>query len=59
MSIRIGDQVTDPRQSCPRTGEVIDVITNPACLMRTVVIEWADNHEMDEMQEIEFGPLED
>ncbi len=59
MSIQVGDQVRDPRLSDPRMGEVIEVIRNPACLMRTLLIEWADNHAVDEILEIEFGPLED
>lgn len=59
MAIQVGDQVRDPRFSDPRTGEVIEVIRNPACLMRTLVIQWADDLTVDELQEIEFGPLED
>lgn len=59
MAISRGTMLFDPRiPEKNRWGTVIDVLTNPACLMRTLVIEWPDG-EVEELEEIEFGPLED
>lgn len=61
MAILIGDLLVDPREgSEKRLGTVIEVIRNPACLMRTLVIEWHDPIAViEELPELEFGPLED
>lgn len=61
MAINRGDMLVDPRaESRKRLGTVVEVIRNPACLMRTLVIEWHDSIAvLEEIPEIEFGPLED
>lgn len=61
MAIMIGDSVLDPRQKTPaRYGIVLEVIRNPACLMRTLVVAWHDPITViEELPEIEFGALED
>ncbi len=61
MAIQPGNRVFDPRvPDQQREGTVINVRTNPACLMRTLVIQWHDNQEgIEELEEIEFGSLED
>lgn len=56
MHTRIGDQVTHPQNG--QIGEVIDILTNPACLMRTLVIHWVSG-DTEELAELEFGPLDD
>lgn len=53
---QIGDVVTHPETG--EQGEVQEILTNPACLLRTLVISWQSG-EMEEMDELEFGPLED
>lgn len=59
MAISAGTKVQDPRQNQQeRTGKVILVRKNPACLMRTLVIQWNDK-SIEELEEIMFGPLED
>ncbi|PSR21947.1 MAG: hypothetical protein C7B45_08625 [Sulfobacillus acidophilus] len=61
MAIQPGNSVFDPRvPDLKREGTVIHVLTNPACLMRTLIIQWHDEQgRIEEMEEIEFGPLED
>jgi hypothetical protein len=60
MAMKEGDQVTDPRRpDANRMGYVIRIRRNPACLMRTVVVKWDDGTADEELEEIEFGPLED
>lgn len=60
MAIQEGDEVIDPRRVGPvRTGKVIRVRQNPVCLMRAVVIRWHDDESIEELEEREFGPLED
>ena len=60
MAIQEGDHVTDPRQpAVRRSGRVIRIRRNPACLMRAVVVKWDDTGTEEELEEIEFGPLED
>lgn len=56
MHANIGDHVTHPESG--QHGEVIDILTNPACLLRTLVITW-EHGETDELSELEFGPLDD
>lgn len=56
MYVKIGDKLIHPENG--ESGEVIAVETNPACLLRTLVIQW-ENGETDEWSELEFGPLED
>lgn len=56
MHARIGDKVSHPESG--ESGSVIDILTNPACLLRTLVITW-DSGETEEISELEFGPLED
>ncbi len=53
---QIGDVVTHPQTG--EQGEVREVVTNPACLLRTLVIAWQSGG-VEEMDELEFGPLED
>ncbi len=57
MAIQEGTWVTDPRDPS-RKGLVLRVHRNPACLMRSLEIQWSDA-VIDEWEEIEFGPLED
>lgn len=57
MAIQEGTWVTDPRDPS-RKGLVLRVHTNPACLMRSLEIQWSDA-VVDEWEDIEFGPLED
>ncbi len=60
MAIREGDIVSDPRTpGVLRPGHVIRVRRNPACLMRVLVVRWDDSELEEELEEIEFGPLED
>ncbi len=58
--LKPGDTVRDPRPGVQpgREGEVIQVLTNPACLMRTVAVAWSDG-ESEEVEETLFGPLND
>lgn len=56
MHAQIGDAVTHPDNG--EQGEVIDILTNPACLLRTLVVTWK-NGETEEISELEFGPLDD
>lgn len=56
MAIKPGDRVRHPRDS--REGLVLRVLVNPACLMRTLVVRWQDG-TVEEVEELEFGPLED
>lgn len=60
MAIEAGGRVSDPRQpdATIREGTVLTVERNPACLMRTVIVQW-DDGEVEELEEIAFGPLED
>lgn len=59
MSLAIGDQVYDPRAQ-DRLGRVVRIHVNPACLMRSVEVYWEDGTgELEELEEIECGPLED
>lgn len=59
MSLAVGDQVRDPREQ-NRLGRVVRIHVNPACLMRSVEVHWEDGTgEIEELEEIEFGPLED
>lgn len=64
LRLEIGSVVVDPRDRGPerRVGRVVAIRTNPACLMRVLAIEWADcdgGAAEEELEEIEFGPLED
>lgn len=56
MRFQPGDVVNHPTDT--RSGVVLDIRRNPACLMRHLVILWDDGSE-EELEEIEFGPLED
>ncbi|QSO48983.1 hypothetical protein [Alicyclobacillus mengziensis] len=56
MRFHVGDVVNHPTDK--RSGVVLDIRRNPACLMRHLVILWDDGSE-EELEEIEFGPLED
>ena len=56
MRIHIGDRVCHP--TTERTGEVADIHESYACLMRTLVVKW-DDGQVEELEELEFGPLED
>ena len=56
MHARIGDRVTHPQEG--NLGIVVDILTNPVCLLRTLVIQW-DSREIEEWDEIEFGSLDD
>lgn len=53
---QIGDQVTHPENG--EQGTVIEILSNPACLIRTLVITW-NTGETEELSELEFGPLDD
>lgn len=60
MAIQEGEVVVDPRaDGVGRLGMVLQVRRNPACLMRTLVVRWNDTFVIEELEEIEFGPLED
>lgn len=52
---RPGDRVRDPRSG--RTGRVIDIQTNPACLLRELTIDLGDGR-CDEWQELDVVLLE-
>lgn len=56
MRIHIGDRVCHP--TTERTGEVAEIHESYACLMRTLVVKW-DDGQVEELEELEFGPLED
>ncbi|MCL6443802.1 MAG: hypothetical protein K6T83_10175 [Alicyclobacillus sp.] len=56
MHAYIGDCVKHPDRD--EQGEVVDIRTNPACLLRTLVIKW-ESGETEELSELEFGPLDD
>lgn len=56
MALRVGDEVRHPRDG--RRGQVIEIHANPACLMRAVIVRWEDG-TVEELEELEFGPLED
>lgn len=56
MHASIGDNVTHPETGAQ--GKIIAILTNPACLLRTLVIKWA-NGETEELSELEFGTLDD
>lgn len=59
MAMTVGDEVRDPRiPDGERRGVVLEVRRNPACHMRVVVVSWQDGEE-EELEEIEFGPLND
>jgi hypothetical protein len=53
--IAVGDTVRHPDDG--RKGVVLDVITNPACLMRYLVVRW-ENGETEELEEWRFGQLD-
>lgn len=60
MAIREGDEVVDPRDGQGvRRGMVVGVHTNPACLMRSIEVQWNDTYLIEELWETDFGPLED
>ncbi len=60
MAIHEGDEVIDPRDATGgRRGTVVRVRSNPACLMRSLEIQWHNDYSIEELEEIEFGPLED
>jgi hypothetical protein len=56
MRFEVGDEVSHPVDG--KSGVIRDIVRNPACLMRHLVIVWEDGSE-EELEEIEFGPLED
>lgn len=56
MHAHIGEQVTHPESG--EQGKVVDILSNPACLLRTLVITW-EAGETEELSELEFGPLDD
>ena len=63
MALHIGDRVVDPRNiRLTRVGRVVAIRSNPACLMREIVVHWEDARdaqEQESLDEIEFGPLDD
>jgi hypothetical protein len=40
-----------------KDGVIFDIVTNPACIMRHLVVRWSDG-TIEELEELEFGPLE-
>ncbi len=56
MRLHIGDCVTHPVSK--RSGTVRSVHQNPACLLRSLIVEWEDG-EVEELDELDFGPLDD
>ena len=56
MRLKPGDRVRHPDRNLD--GKVIDIQSNPACLLRTLVVTW-ENGETEEWSELEFGPIED
>lgn len=56
VRIQIGDEVKHP--DTERVGIVQDIYENPACLLRTLVVQWVDG-EVEEVEELDFGPLND
>ncbi len=62
VAIEAGALVYDPRMpEGERAGRVVAVRVNPACLMRTLVVRWLDSpgEELEELDEVEFGPMDD
>jgi hypothetical protein len=60
MRFHVGRVVFDPRQDDQaRSGTVLEVRSNPACLMRTIVIRWLDDGSEELLEELAWGPLED
>lgn len=60
MALYEGDSVIDPRITTgDRPGHIVRVRRNPACLMRVLVVQWHDTGAEEELEEIEFGPLND
>lgn len=56
MALQPGDSVRRPENGEP--GIVLEVITNPACLMRVLRVRWQSG-EIEEREELDFGPLRD
>ncbi|MCF8564069.1 hypothetical protein LLE49_04865 [Alicyclobacillus tolerans] len=56
MRLHIGDCVTHPVSK--QSGTVRSVHQNPACLLRSLIVEWEDG-EVEEIDELDFGPLDD
>jgi hypothetical protein len=56
MKLKIGDFVNHPVTH--KKGSIIEIYQNPACFLRLLVIRWEDG-EIEELEELEFGPLED
>jgi hypothetical protein len=56
MRLKIGDYVNHPQAN--KQGMIINIYQNPACFLRLLVIRWEDG-EIEEIEELEFGPLED
>lgn len=52
---RVGDLVRDPRSG--RTGRVIEIATNPACLLRELTVDLGSG-EYDEWQELDVVHVE-
>lgn len=60
VAIYVGDRLVDPRHlATRRVGRVLCIRSNPACLMRSIVVRWEDDEDEEELEEIEFGPLKD
>lgn len=55
MAYSIGDTVNHPGDG--RSGVIEEIITNPACLLRQLVIRFEDG-QVEEMEELDFGPLD-
>lgn len=56
MSFNIGDRVQHPDDG--RYGTIIEIDDNPACMMRVMIVRWDDGN-IEEHEELEFGPLSD
>ncbi|UOF89986.1 hypothetical protein LSG31_19285 [Fodinisporobacter ferrooxydans] len=56
MRLKTGDCVEHPQTK--KKGYIIQIFQNPACFIRTLVIRWEDG-EIEELEELEFGPLDD
>lgn len=56
----MGTLVHDPRRpEEPREGVVIAVARRPMCLARRLTIAWKDTGTLEEMEEQEFGEMDD
>ena len=60
VALLMGNLVHDPRRpEEPREGVVITVTRHPMCLARLLTIAWKDTGTLEELDEREFGEMDD